>query len=274
MKTCFSIICIFCIFFSGVLAQDASVLREKKIRELLLELSAKVQDLESIFLVPDNMHIENGDASYALVELEKIQFLIKKLEGRIENMEYQMSLELRVIDKLNQELSSIIGEEGSITGLGVKEKKEMVDQESDDSLSGQVLFEQDESFSELDAMQLGKTLLENDNFAEASNNYKNFIENYPNSSFLPEAFFLLAESQYKMAEWKNAANSYLEGFSLRPNGIFAPPALFGLAISLGALKEFEQACLTLEEVQLRFPSQDVIAEQEIVEAKVLLNCHY
>ena len=274
MKTCFSIICIFCIFCSGVLAQDGHFLREKKIRKFLLELSAKAQDLESIFLVPDNMHIENGDASYALVELEKIQVLIKKLEGRIENMEYQMRLKLSAINKLNQELSSVIGEEGSITGLAVKEKKVMVDQESQNSLSGQILFEQDESFSELDAMQLGKALLENGDVADARNHYKNFTENYPNSSFLPEAFFLLAESQYKMSEWKNAANSYLEGFSLSPNGIFAPPALFGLAISLGALKEFEQACLTLEEVQLRFPSQDVIAEQEIVEAKVLLNCHH
>ncbi len=274
MKTCFSTICIFYIFCSGVLAQDGNFLREKKIRTLLLELSTKVQDLESTFLVPDNMHIENGDASYALVELEKIQVLIKKLEGRIENMEYQMSLKLRAINKLNQELSSIIGEEGSIIGLGVKEKKVVVDQENNDSLSGKVLFDEDESFSELDAIQLGKTLLENGEITDARNNYKNFIENYPNSSYLPEAFFLLAESQYKMAEWKNAANSYLEGFSLSPNGIFAPPALFGLAISLGALKEFEQACLTLEEVQLRFPSQDVITEQEIVEAKVLLNCHH
>ena len=75
-----------------------------------------------------------------------------------------------------------------------------------------------------------------------------------------------------MNEWKNAANSYLESFSLKPKGFFAPRALFGLAISLGALEEFDQACLTIEEVQLRFPRQDSINEKDIIGAKTLLQC--
>ena len=274
MKTGFSIFCVFFIFSAGLFAQDTQFLRGKKIRTLLLELSEKVQDLEAIFLVPDNMHIENGDASYALVELEKIQVLIKKLEGRVESMEYEMSLELKAINKLNQELSLIIGGDESITISGLKEKPVIVDQENNRVASGQVLFEQDQSLLELDALQLGRKLLEDGNFRDAKKSYENFIKNYPNSSHLPEALTYLADSQYKVREWKYAANSYLEAFSLNPNGIFAPTALFGLAISLGALKEFEQACLTLEEVQLRFPRQNVIEEKEILEAKRILNCHH
>ena len=47
---------------------------------------------------------------------------------------------------------------------------------------------------------------------------------------------------------------------------------FGLALSLGALKQFDQACLTLEEVNLRFPGQNVISIQNITETKKLLSC--
>ena len=48
---------------------------------------------------------------------------------------------------------------------------------------------------------------------------------------------------------------------------FAPKALFGLAISLGALKQFDQACLTLEEVSLRFPGQKMVTTENILETK-------
>ena len=49
-------------------------------------------------------------------------------------------------------------------------------------------------------------------------------------------------------------------------------SLFLDLLSLGALKQFNQACLTLEEVNLRFPGQNVISIQNITETKKLLSC--
>ena len=126
--------------------------------------------------------------------------------------------------------------------------------------------------SDLDIVQQADLFFKKGMYEKAITNYEKLIEENPNSSLLPEAFFKLAESQYKMDEWQKAAASYLEAFSLEPKGPFAPRALFGLAVSLGAFKKFDQACLTLEEVQLRFPSQALVSETEIQKAKQLLSC--
>ena len=102
--------------------------------------------------------------------------------------------------------------------------------------------------------------------------FENFVKNFPNSSLLPEVFYNLAETYYKTDDWKLAATTYLESFSLDPKGDYAPKALFGLAGSLGALKKFNQACLTLEEVNLRFPRQNVVSIENINETKKILSC--
>ena len=86
-------------------------------------------------------------------------------------------------------------------------------------------------------------------------------------------FFYLAETHYNTDDWKLSANSYLESFSLDPKGDFAPKALFGLAVSLGGLKQFDQACLTLEEVNLRFPGQNMVSTENILETQKLLSCY-
>ena len=271
MKTCFSIIYVFFSLSLGVLAQEETTSANRQIRDILLELSIKIQNLESIFLVPGNMYIENGDASLALVELEKLQVLMKKIEGKVETMEYEMRSQINSINILNQKISAIIGDKENFVQLGLDETKFAKEQDNE-SNSVKEMINQENNLSEVYILGQGKNFFNNGEFREAKKNYEKFINIFPDSPFLPEVFILLAETFYKIGEWKNAANSYLEAFSLEPKGTFAPQALFGLAISLGALKEFDQACLTLDEVHLRFPSQNVISESEIMETKGLLNC--
>ena len=271
MKTCFSIICIVFLLCSEVYPQDKDIFGDKRIREILSELSIKIGDLETIFLVPENLYIENGDASLALVELGKIQALIKDLEGRVENMEHEMRSQISAIIHLTEELSLMLGVEGKILDLNTNKIMPLHETDTERN-SRESISQEGDGFSETNLIEQAELFLKKDNFDSAKRNYEEFIKTYPNSSYLPEVFFKLAETQYKMNEWKNAANAYLESFSLKPKGVFAPRALFGLAISLGALEEFDQACLTIEEVQLRFPRQDSINEKDIIGAKTLLQC--
>jgi len=270
VKTCFSIFLSTLTLCSVLFAQESVSSSNKKVRTLLEDLSTRIQNLETIFLVPGNMYIENGDASYALVELEKIKVLVKKLEGRVETMEHELRSQIGAIITLNQELSVILDTEGkSIKSPG---KGEETLEEENHFAAEKEIVQREEENSELDTIRKSREFLETGEFEKAKKHYENFIETYPNSPFLPEVFFELADSQYQLGEWKNAANSYLEAFSLEPKGKIAPRALFGLAISLGGLREFDQACLTLEEVQLRFPAQKIIGEQDLIDAKSLMNC--
>ena len=271
MKKCFSVTFLFLICFSEAFSQSENFVKREKIRDLLQQISAKVDALESIFLVPENIYIESGDAPYALVELGKMQYMIKKLEGRVEAMEHELEFQIKVLEKLNAQFLPVIDGKADIFDLETEEETYLgtaiINKKSYEELPpGERVS------SDLDIAQLADSFFKKGMYEKATTNYQKLIEEYPNSSLLPQAFFKLAEIQYKMDEWQKAAASYLEAFSLEPEGPVAPRALFGLAVSLGAFKEFDQACLTLEEVQLRFPSQAVVSKTEIQKAKQLLSC--
>ena len=271
MKKCFLLTLLFMIFVSEAFPQSESVVKREKIRDLLQQIGAKVDALELVFLVPENIYIESGDAPHALVELGKMQYMIKKLEGRVEAMEHEIEFQIKVLEKLNVQLLPLI--EGKVDILDLETREEnylgtsIIGKKSDEEL-----FSGERAMSDLDIAEQADLFFEKGMYEKAITNYEKLIEKNPNSSLLPQAFFKLAESQYKIDEWQKAAASYLEAFSLEPKGPVAPRALFGLAVSLGAFKEFEQACLTLEEVQLRFPGQAMVSEMEIQKAKQLLSC--
>ena len=126
--------------------------------------------------------------------------------------------------------------------------------------------------NDFQTLEKAKIHINNSEYENAKKIFKNFVTNFPNSSLLPEVLYNLADIHYRTSDWKLAASTYLESFSLDPKGDYAPKSLFGLALSLGALKQFNQACLTLEEVNLRFPGQNVISIQNITETKKLLSC--
>ena len=107
---------------------------------------------------------------------------------------------------------------------------------------------------------------------DSENKFSDFIEKYPNSSLLPNAFYWRAETKANQENWIGAANDYLESFSISPSGEYSPRTLFGLGISLGAIGEREQACLTLDEVGMRFPDIGAVLSRDIEKAKKILNC--
>ena len=271
MKKCFLLTPLFFIFISAAFSQSEDFVKRGKIRDLLQQISAKVDDLELVFLLPENIYIESGDAPYALVELGKMQYMIKKLEGRVEAMEHELEFQVKVLEKLNAQLLPLIDGKAGIIDLETKEENNLgvsnINKKSDEEL-----FQGEKIILDLDIAEQANLFFEQGMYEKAITNYEKLIVENPNSSLLPQAFFKLAESQYKMDEWQKAAAAYLEAFSLEPKGPVAPRALFGLAVSLGAFKEFDQACLTLEEVQLRFPRQAVVSETEIQNAKQLLSC--
>ena len=73
--------------------EDLSV-EQKNIKDILLDISEKIENLEKTFLLPDNGFIEDGDASIALVELDKLRVKLKNLEGEIEKIEYNITSQL------------------------------------------------------------------------------------------------------------------------------------------------------------------------------------
>ena len=264
------IIYIFFIFLVALetKATENMSLEQKNIKDILLDISEKIESLEKTFLLPDNGFIEDGDASIALVELDKLRVKLKNLEGEIEKIEYNISAQLGHINKNLEKISIFVKKFDKSFEL---EKNYIISDIDKKENTGDKI--ENGQFNDFQSLRRAKIHIENSEFENAKAIFKNFIKNFPNSTFLPEVFFYLAETYYNTDNWKLAANSYLESFSLNPKGEFAPQALFGLAISLGALKQFDQACLTLEEVALRFPGQKMVTRENILETKKLLSCY-
>ncbi len=88
----------------------------------------------------------------------------------------------------------------------------------------------------------------------AADQFARFIENYPGGPLTSEAHYMRGEALRNLGETAPSARAYLESFSGAPNGPVAPEALYKLGLSLSELGQMQEACVTLGEVNVRFPS--------------------
>jgi tol-pal system protein YbgF len=96
--------------------------------------------------------------------------------------------------------------------------------------------------------------------ARAAELFGSFLGNYPGGPLSTEAQFRRGEALSATGDWRAAARSYLDAFSGAPQGPLAPRALLRLAVALGELGQIEEACLTLTEVDTRYPGSEVAGE--------------
>jgi tol-pal system protein YbgF len=97
-----------------------------------------------------------------------------------------------------------------------------------------------------------------------------FIETYPGGPLAVEAQQLKADALAGQGNWREAARTYLDAFSGAPDAPQAPQALHGLAVSLGQLGQTEEACLTLTEVDIRYPGSAVASD--VADTRRSLGC--
>lgn len=101
--------------------------------------------------------------------------------------------------------------------------------------------------------------------ALAARLFATFLETYPGGPLATDAQFRRGEALAATNDWRGAARSFLDAFSGAPQGPQAPQALYRLAVSLSRLGDTQNACLTLAEVDSRYPgsavSADVAAER-------------
>jgi len=98
-----------------------------------------------------------------------------------------------------------------------------------------------------------KTLFDAGENAEAATAFLAYTQTYPGGALSAEAHFLRGEAEARQSAWGNAARAYLEAFSGNPTGPRAADSLYKLGVALEQLGQRQEACLTLNEVSLRFP---------------------
>lgn len=100
---------------------------------------------------------------------------------------------------------------------------------------------------------LAMQALEAGDHATAAERFARFRQAYPGSPLEAEAGLKRGEALEASGQIAPAARAYLDTFSTAPNGPKAPEALFRLGRALGRLGQTQEACVTLAEVDARFP---------------------
>ena len=91
-------------------------------------------------------------------------------------------------------------------------------------------------------------------FDQAEDRLRQFLNTYPSSPLVGEAWYWLGESQFVRGNLADAARSYLNGYQIETAGSYAPQNLYKLGTTLGRLGQLREACSTLTLVRQQFPN--------------------
>lgn len=123
---------------------------------------------------------------------------------------------------------------------------------------------------EADDFKAAQAALAEGQYRSAADQFAAFSQNYPGGPLAAGAALGRGEALEALGENQEAARAYLDSFSLDPQGQVAAQSLFRLGRSLGRLGQVSEACVTLSEVAIRFPSDPAVAQAE--DAKRALSC--
>jgi tol-pal system protein YbgF len=98
--------------------------------------------------------------------------------------------------------------------------------------------------------------------AGAAQLFADFVAKYPGSPLTARAQLGRGTALDAAGDVSNAARAYLDSFSADPDGPVAPDALLSLGRNLGRLGQVPDACVTLAEVEARFPASPLVLEAQ------------
>ncbi|AAU03704.1 tol-pal system protein YbgF [Rickettsia typhi] len=123
------------------------------------------------------------------------------------------------------------------------------------------------------AYDLALAAYKDNKLTEAKDKFKNFIQKYPNSPLISNAYFWYAECFFKQKDYNGAAINYLKCYQESPKGAKSSDGLLKLALSLGELKKMQEACNVLVTLDKEFPIHRTSVSKKMAEdAKIKFGC--
>lgn len=114
--------------------------------------------------------------------------------------------------------------------------------------------------------------LKDEKYEEAEKMFDNFIEKYPRSGLLSNAYFWHSETFYRRNDLDKAAIHYLKHYQKFPGSAKAPDSLLKLALSLGELKKKKEACVILKKLDDEFKKRSSSSKKRSYDAKIKFGC--
>lgn len=213
-----------------------------------------------------------GGGETQLQRLDALEGELRRITGKVEELEYRIErivrdgtnriadLEYRLVELEGGDVSKL--KEGTTLG-GDAKKTPLVNVLPPVSTGSELAVSEQVDF------ETAKDAYDDQDFERAAELFAGFVENYPGGPMNGDAHFWRGESLSELGEWSAAARSYLQSFSSAPDSDVAPRALFKLGVSLDRIGQREEACLTLNEVGIRYPDSEAagLADSEMSRMK-------
>jgi tol-pal system protein YbgF len=251
---------------SATLAQDQQTLAD--IRQELMVLYVEVQKLKRELSTTGGPNVDvTGESVLDRVaaieaELQRLTAKSEELENRVNRVVTDGTnrigdLEFRLVELEGGDVSRL----GETTTLGggtapanpAAPAAVPVPTSPDSGSSGELAVGEETDFN-----AANKALQDGDHSTAAAL-FAQFNQNYPGSPLSAKADLNRGRALAATGDTREAARAFLASFSADNAGPDAPAALYELGTALGKLGQTSQACLTLAEVAVRFPSSEMIA---------------
>lgn len=237
-----------------------------------------------IVLIPFQAIAEEGisrknlkfDSSNEYLErLEELEKENQSLLGRIEVLEHnvmqiekRLDTEKELVNKQDVLGKSSIGDSVAdvFSAQAAQEAEKKIDQNTN------VPKDKTNLPKDKQLYDLALAALKDNKFVEAGQKFSKFIENYPNSPLVSNAYFWYGESFFKQNMFDKAAINYLKSYKQSAKGAKASDALLKLALSLGQISKTKEACSILDKLESEFPNRAATSIKRARDAKAKFGC--
>jgi tol-pal system protein YbgF len=258
----------------GAWAQDDQTLAD--IRQELNILYVEVQKLRRELSTTGTATVQTGGAS-TLERLNTMESELRRLTSKTEQLEFRVDsivrdgtnrigdLEFRLVELEGGDISAL-GETTTLGGgaaptTGGQAAQPAAPSTGGDGLTAGIDTSQLAVNEEADFRRAAEALASGD-FPAAANQFATFGTTYPGGPLGPAASLLKGEALEGMGDTREAAKAYLEAFTSDTTGIVAPDALYHLGSALADLGQTSEACVTLAEVEVRYPASTAVGEAQ------------
>ena len=232
----------------------------------ITNLSELMQELRGELLTTGNSGVSQDSVGTILQRLNTLEADLSAALGMVETLEF------RVV-QITEDATRRIGDlEFRLTEL---EGGDTASLTTPPPLGGETKIGDDGqelASDEQRSFDVGVASYDAGEFQVAAEQFATFTTTYPGGPLTSEAQYRRGLALAGLQDWGGAARSYLDSFSGAPDGPFAPVSLYELAGSLGELGQTEQACLTLDEIGVRYQNVNVDLGAQILTQKQTLTC--
>lgn len=236
------------------------------VRMDITQLSELMQELRSELLITGNSGVSQDSVGTILQRLNSLEADLSAALGLVETLEFRV---VQIADDATRRIGDLEFRLTELEGgdTGSLSTPPPLGGESTIGNEGQELASDEQR-----SFDSGVTMYDAGEFQAAAEQFATFTTTYPGGPLTSEAQYRRGLALAGLQDWGGAARSYLDSFSGAPDGPFAPVSLYELAASLGALGQTDQACLTLDEIGIRYQNVSVDLGTQILGQKQTLAC--